>query len=329
MRPAASRCSILAVIALGPSLASGCGSDDSGAGPARPAPTAADFPAAQGRTLEEIASETGVSNEVVVSPAGQTYEHGRNRFSFGVFELDRSEIPDAPVAIYAAPGPNGTAAGPFPARIESLATDPPYASKTSAAESQPVTVAYVSELRFNRPGEWRLLALVKNDGETVAGRLPSIEIGDYERIPDVGEPAPRIHTPTAEDVSDLSEIDTRDPHDTMHQHDLYDVLGSQPTVLLFATPALCMSRVCGPMVDIAEQVHDETSDEVAFIHMEVYKDNDPNEGIRPQLRAYGLQTEPWLFVIDRAGRVSTRIEGAFSVEELRAVAQKVQTAGSG
>ena len=97
-------------------------------------------------------------------------------------------------------------------------------------------------------------------------------------------------------------------------------------MLLFATPALCQSRVCGPMVDIAEQVHSENPDDVAFIHVEVYNDNDPNKGIRPELRAYGLHTEPWLFVMDGSGRVSTRIEGAFSVGDLEAAVEKARTA---
>lgn len=311
--------------------AGGCGSD-SGADDAstqRSAPAATTFPSAEGRTLEEILTEVMPTEDIVVSPAGQTYEKGPNRFSFGVFEVDGDQIPDADVALYAASGPSGRAAGPFPARIESLSTDAAFASKTSAAESQPVTVAYVSELKFDRPGEWRILALVKRGEEIVASRLPSIKVADYSEIPDVGDVPPRIHTPTAADVGDLSEIDTRIPPDTMHDDDLYDVLGEKPTVLLFATPALCMSRVCGPMVDIAEQVHAETGDEVAFIHMEVYNDNDPNKGIRPELKAYGLQTEPWLFVLDDSGRVSTRIEGAFSVGDLEAAVEKAQAASEG
>ena len=40
----------------------------------------------------------------------------------------------------------------------------------------------------------------------------------------------------------------------MHDVDFADVVGKKPTVLLFATPALCQSRVCGPVVDVAEQV---------------------------------------------------------------------------
>ncbi len=94
-------------------------------------------------------------------------------------------------------------------------------------------------------------------------------------------------------------------------------------VLLFATPALCQSRVCGPVVDIEDQVKSELGDRAAFIHMEIYNGNNVAKGFRPQVGAYRLPTEPWLFVIDRQGRISTRIEGAFSADELRTAVRKV------
>ena len=98
-------------------------------------------------------------------------------------------------------------------------------------------------------------------------------------------------------------------------------------MLLFATPALCQSRVCGPVVDVAEQVEHETgSAGVDFIHQEIYNDNDASKGLRPQVLDYGLRTEPWLFVIDKQGRVSTRIEGAFDLAELQAAVKKVAPA---
>lgn len=50
--------------------------------------------------------------------------------------------------------------------------------------------------------------------------------------------------------------------------------------------------------------------------MEIYNDNDPNTGVRPQLRTYSLQTEPWTFLIDRDGTIRDRIEGAYGVAEL-------------
>ena len=154
--------------------------------------------------------------------------------------------------------------------------------------------------------------------------MPSINVRSktQDPIPEVGEQAPKIHTPTADEVGNISEIDTRVPPDDMHDVDFADVVGKKPVVLLFATPALCTSRVCGPVVDVAEQVKRDRPDDAAYIHMEIYNQNDPSKGLRPQLAAYNLRTEPWLFVVDSDGTISTRIEGAFSVDELNAALDK-------
>jgi hypothetical protein len=74
---------------------------------------------------------------------------------------------------------------------------------------------------------------------------------------------------------------------------------------------------------VAEQVKSETKGDVVFIHNEIYNENNPNKGLRPQLGAYGLETEPWIFVIDRSGKVVRRFEGALSVDELKQAVAKV------
>ena len=38
-------------------------------------------------------------------------------------------------------------------------------------------------------------------------------------------------------------------------------------------------------------------------------DNDLEKGLRPPLRAFELQTEPWLFTVDARGWVAARLEG--------------------
>jgi hypothetical protein len=311
---------LVSLLALG-----GCGGDDETADEAsRGAPEASAFPAADGRTLEEIAAEADSADEVVVSPAGQTFVEGRNRAAFGVFTLDREQITDADVAIYSAPGPDGEASGPYPARVESLETEPAFVAQSTSADPDAAKVVYVTELPLDREGEWRLLALVRRDDQLLSTRIPSIVVPARDPVPAPGELAPSVHTPTTEDVGgNLAKIDTRVPASTMHEHDLADVLGERPVVLVFATPALCQSRVCGPLVDIAEQVKRDVGDDAAFIHMEIFEDNDPNKGVREQVAAYDLQTEPWVFVIDENGRIDYRVEGALSVAELTDAVERV------
>jgi hypothetical protein len=308
-------------VAVGALLLTGCGgSTDDNAD--RAAADPASFPAAKG-SLEQMLSEAS-SQGPVVSPAGQVYQLGKNRYSFGVFTPGREAITDADVALYAAHGPNGEAQGPFPARVESLKTDPAFEAQTTANDPDAATIVYVSDVDFNKSGEWRIVALIKSGDTYEASRVPSAVVGTSTDIPQVGDQAPKVHTLTADDVGgDVGQIDTRVPHDDMHADDLADVLGKKPVVLLFATPALCQSRVCGPVVDEAEQVKSQYGDRVAFIHQEIYNKNQVDAGLRPQVRDYSLRTEPWLFVIDKQGKITTRIEGAFSVGELENAVKQV------
>jgi hypothetical protein len=94
-----------------------------------------------------------------------------------------------------------------------------------------------------------------------------------------------------------------------------DVVGKRPVALVFATPQLCQSRVCGPVVDIAAQLQSVYGNRMTFIHQEVYANNMVQDGLRPQLQAFHLQTEPWLFTFDRSGRIAARLEGSFGVNE--------------
>jgi hypothetical protein len=126
---------------------------------------------------------------------------------------------------------------------------------------------------------------------------------------------PAVHTDTTGPISQLT---TRIPPESMHATSLNQVLGKKPVALLFSTPQLCTSRVCGPVTDVLVSLQHQFQNKVAFIHQEVYVDNDPHKGLRPQLKAFHLQTEPWLFVINRKGVIIDRFEGAFGVNEARA-----------
>ncbi len=338
--------------------ASGCGggSDSGGAAAATaasaPAPPRSEFPKAEGKDLREIVKEADGHAELIVSPAAQVFHRGENRFPFGVFHPDRSQVDDAKVAIYVAKvplvkgggsgtGENGRqkkgalararrealeqpAIGPFPAAIESLATKPAFRAKVTVEDPDTAAVVYSTNIDFTSDGEWKAAALIEQGGETVATLLPSVTVGEFKRVPRLGQRPPKIHTPTAADVGgDLSKLTTRVPPDTQNRVDFAEALGREPIFLLFATPQFCQSRVCAPVVDVAEQVKHRFGDRAAFIHMEIYNDNDPSKGVRPQVRAFRLPSEPWLFAIDRQGVIRAEIEGAFGVRRMTEVVEDV------
>jgi hypothetical protein len=336
----------LACLATAVAIAlAGCGDSGSSGGSSaavesRPAPPKSEFPSAAGKTLAQVFEAADGPSELVVSPAAKVFYKGENRYPFGVFERDRSQVPDAEVALYFAHVPvrKGAAAGskqakqaqeealerpasgPYPAAIESVETKPAFRAMTTTSDPDAATAVYHASVDFPADGEWRIVALIREDGELRTSLLPSASVGAFARVPRPGQPAPKIHTPTPDDAGgDVSEITTRIPPDTQSEVDYADALGREPIVLLFATPQFCQSRVCGPVVDVAEQVKQAYGDEAAFIHMEIYNDNDPSKGTRPQVRAFHLPSEPWLFAIDRRGRIESEIEGAFGVEALTSV----------
>ena len=301
-----------------------CSSDNGGDEAARSAPSASEFPSAEGKTIEDLLSEQAEA-DVVVSPAALVFETGPNRYPFGVFELDQTQIDDAEVALYFAKSPQSEVEGPLPAKVESLSTKPAFRSLGVEAPGEARSYYVVENVEFNRSGPWIGIAIIKDGDEFQSSRLPSPVVGQFPGVAAVGEQAPRISTPTAASVGgDLSKIDTRQPPSSMHDADFKDVVGRKPVMIFFATPALCTSRVCGPVIDVAEQVKAESGDGIQFIHMEVFNDNDASKGVRPQLAAFGLPSEPWLFSIGSDGRIVERVEGALGVRETTEIVERLR-----
>jgi len=313
-------------ILLGCALLAGCGGDDSADQQAPPPAKAADFPKPRGKTLVDLLEQVG-GNGPVMAPSGLELRTGTNRFGFALFTRSREQITDASVAVYAAPAGGGPAKGPYLARYESIETKPQFQSRQTATDPDSAKSIYTTEIPFDKPGNYELLGVARLGGKLVPATTPMggavVKKASGDPIPAVGTRPPRIHTPTAAEVGgDVASIDTRLPPSSMHDADFADVLGKKPVVLLFATPQLCQSRVCGPVVDVAEEVKAAAGRDVEFIHMEVYRDNRIDKGIRPQMAAFHLQSEPWLFVFDRSGKVVARIEGAFSARELEQAISK-------
>lgn len=278
------------------------------------------FPQPDGRTLTRLAS--GAMGGLQIAPGTQVYSPGANRVAFGLLN-DKNQIIYAPTAIYVGRSPDSPAKGPFLAPTDSLITEPAFQSRNAATEADPFASVYAADVELPGNGNWSALVLSDIGREQLAGATTTLSVKGSGRIPEVGDPAPPTDTDTVAKAGDITKIDTRVPPDDMHETDLADVLGERPVALLFATPALCQSRVCGPVTDIAEQLKAEYGDQIEFIHQEVYVDNDPAKGIRQPLIDYGLRSEPWLFTIDAEGNVATRLEGSFG---LNAFEQAIQAA---
>jgi len=305
----------LAVIAAVIAALAGCADEE----PARvgvpraPPPAASEFPDPRGRSLAEL--RRGLATGLELAPGTAVHEPGRNRFGFAMFDRARRQVTGAPAALYVSR--EGKVEGPFATRSDSLTVRPQFQSRSVSTDPDAALSLYVAELTVSRPGEHQIMAVAQLDDRLVATEPIPLAVARDAPVPEVGEQAPRVSTPTVASMAGAIDLlETRDPPDTMHEVDFADVVGRRPVLLLFGTPALCKSRVCGPVVDLAEQAKADHEGDAAFIHMEIYERNRVEGGLRPQVRRWNLPTEPWAFAIDREGRVAARLEGAFSAREL-------------
>jgi hypothetical protein len=286
--------------------------------------TASEFPSADGKTLQQVAEEVKGGGSVEAGLATSVFTVGTDRLGFGVID-DQGQFVYGPTVVYVAPTPDDPAEGPFAAPADVLVTEGRYRSKQAATETDPFAAVYEAHVPFDQKGPWSVLTVTKS-GNTYVAAPTQVQVNTKkaDEIPDVGEPAPKVATDTIASVKgDEKLLDTRTPPSDMHKSSFADVVGKKPVALLFSTPQLCQSRVCGPVTDIALQMEAKYGSKVEFIHQEVYVDNDPNSGLRAPLQSFKLRTEPWLFVVGANGKITARLEGSFG---LRAFENAVKTA---
>jgi hypothetical protein len=275
-------------------------------------PRPAQFPAAGGRSLEQLGRLARAS--VSLGAATGTFTPGTQRFAFAL-TTSAGRFVYAPTAIYIAASPTAPAKGPFLAPADPMGVAPRYRSKQNTGPGG-IQAIYAAALPVPKAGTYTVLSLTRS-AKGFIGAPGELAVAGASAIPAVGQRAPSVATDTASTVhGDAALLTTRLPPEHMASASLDQVLGKRPVALLFSTPQLCTSRVCGPVTDVAVQVQQHFGNRVAFIHQEVYVDNQPSKGLRPQLTAFHLRTEPWLFAINRKGIIVARLEGAFGTTEL-------------
>lgn len=235
---------------------------------------------------------------------------GDNRLLFAVHEISgvRRGGPDEAVSVVASP------------------LDSPDVKYAADATYVPiidgVTGLYVVHIPFDTAGIWQIDFTVST-GEDTDSFL--VDIKEQPLSVAIGEMAPAVATPTLAQfaIKDL----TTDPNPllSMYQMSLDVALtNGQKSVVVFSTPAYCTSSACGPMLD---QVKDMVTQfpEVNFLHIEVYEGFRkagfaPDENhLAPSVVAFGLASEPWVFVVDETGAVSGRFDGVLADGEIESL----------
>ena len=294
------------LLALGCLLLAACGSGTKGATPSTTSATSSAAPPAG--SLEAL--WRSAKQNVAVVEGSSDYQPGSNRVSFLVVDPQSRVITTPTATIWVSTGLKSTPYERTIARSEPIGVP--------GGESAGVGSIFVTHVRLPRPGKYWLLAIPV--GGTSISALGNLVVGKTSDAPAVGGRAIPSNTPTlASTHGKLSALSTAThPDPRLYRLSVAQALTRHvPFVLTFATPKFCQSRTCGPVVDVVDAVARKlAATPVRFIHVEIYKDNDPAKGFNRWVKQWNLPNEPFTFLVDREGIVRAKLSGAFSVGEL-------------
>ena len=262
----------------------------------------------QRNTLDRLWRASGQA--VVLIPGTSDYVTGDVRVSFLVVANDGRPVTRPTADVWVARARDEPPFARGVARREDVGVP-------GSADSEGVAPLYVAHVRIERPGRYWLLARPVG-GDVRIGGVRDLEVKARSQTPAVGARAIPSQTPTLGDAP-IRLLTTRVPPDRALLR--YSVAASLrahvPFVLVFATPRYCQSRTCGPMVDVVDAARRRFARlGIRFIHVEIYRQNDPAKGENQWVRQWHLRSEPWTFLVGRDGTVKARFEGAVSLGEL-------------
>ena len=177
---------------------------------------------------------------------------------------------------------------------------------------------YVAYVDLPEPGTYQ--AIVEVEGLSSPAPV-GFNAAEDPPVIQVGESAPLSETRTASRPPGIAKISSDpDPDPDFYRLSVDEAVGNgSPSVIVFATPAWCASQTCGPLLDQTKAIAAGFPG-VDFVHVEIYEDIQVEtfEELSPidAVADWGLPSEPWIFVVDKAGQVTATFEGVASDAEL-------------
>ena len=206
---------------------------------------------------------------------------------------------------------------------------------------------FKAPVQFTHAGQWALDFVVRRPGHKAFTQRVLPNVLSEGLTPAIGALAPRSRNLTLKDVKgDLAKLDS-DPRlkdVEMHRVSIAEAIAAgRPAVVLFSTPGFCESRICLPNTEILYSLYPEYGKRVEFIHVEIYHDYDKYleqvrkgtlEGepgdlqLRDTVVEWGLQNDPYLFFIDKQGRVFAKFFGPVARSEIQETLERLLSQGS-
>jgi hypothetical protein len=208
--------------------------------------------------------------------------------------------------------------------------DIPPAEATFIWAIEGVSGVYVLPVDFPVAGDWIAHYSTSSEGQREQEFDFSFDVLRTKRVISPGQSAPSVETPTLDSVAGgVSEISTdANPDLSFYRWSIAGALSSHRAfVLAFATPKFCQRAVCGPTLDKLKAVA-AAHPKLTFINVEPYVLKEEDGQLQPALDdqgqlqaapatlAYGLLSEPYVFVVGEDGVVTASFELVFAPGEI-------------
>lgn len=182
---------------------------------------------------------------------------------------------------------------------------------------------YVARASFDEAGPWGVeVQAARPGGESQTLRL-GFEVRAQSQTPAIGSPAPASQTVTASSPAEAEKICSARPVDDFHRLSIADALAQRkPLLVLFGTPGFCVTRTCGPSLEVVQTVAAQHGERLNVVHVEIYKGAQPPEVV-PAVGEWRLPSEPWVFLVGGDGKIVDKLEGGITVDELAPAAAKL------
>ena len=312
------------------------------AAPPAPAPTSTSLPPAAARSNPPAG--VGDSNgdggqEITPILATRVLDVGTQRVSFLL--SGKKALIKAPEATVSATYLGDTelegAAGAGEGAPANPPTNPPAETRQAIFHLWPYGIrgAYSTEFNFDRPGRWRLDVTV-DDGDFSGATQLEVEVVEQSPVPGIGSRPPLSQSKTLDEVDDIAQLTTDyEPDPDLYRISVADAIESpRPAVIVFASPAFCVSATCGPQVDAVTELKETYRGRADFVHVELYDRPEEIQGdlsraeLAGPVREWGFTdlpewfNESWVYILNDAGLVEQRFEGFATLTELEAALQQ-------
>ena len=214
----------------------------------------------------------------------------------------------------------------------------PPPSKPAIVDAATGRGVYATNVAFDRAGVWQVEVTADLAGGTKAATAP-FTVADHHAIPAVGDAALPTQNLTV-DSSDAPKaaVDSRAasgdiPDPELHRATIAAALTAhRPIVAVFATPVFCVSRFCGPVTDMVQQLAHDYANRATFIHVEIWRDfnnHTINKAAADWLYRNDDLNEPWVFVIGADGKIAARFDNVTTRDELEPLLRQLPVIGPG